>query len=711
MKDLVRPIVVVTGLWALAVAQPLLDALARAPEFFVAHRADTIDRMFVAAVLTLSGPMVSAALLVMVCALNRKLVEPAAALFVGATTAILAVQVAYRAGVTEWPATLAVVASTGGLAAFAWLKITAFRTYLGVLSPAALIVPLVFLLGPWRSDGADESRRSGDASARAVPVVIVVFDELSLVSLLDDAGQLNAVRFPNLAALAADGVWFRNATAVSGNTQWAMPAILTGRYPAARSTPTIADHPNTVFSLVGRNYRFEVFEAATSLCPRVLCGDTGPSRRERQVGMAADTVVVAGHTFLPPAARASLPDLTENWAGFAAADEDVGDIEGDPTDEEADTGTSGPRVIRARRSWQNRWHGARGADHVDAFEAFANGISRGDHRPTLYFIHTLATHQPTRWMPSGQRIPSRVTIPGRTKEKWTSVDWLVAQHHHGDIMQAMLADTLVGKVRARLTEAGMYDSALVIVTADHGISFLPGNNPRNFIGTNATEIMSVPLIVKAPAATPGVPRGAIDDTNAETVDILPTVARVLGIEPTWRVDGRSLIGGDPPHAQKQFFINAATMRETYDPDELRPIRDQLAKRQAEMFGLGKWPVFGVPGLLALAGRSVESFGDIRRTDDVRVVVEGRHELTNLNPDARNLPAQLMGRFDQTDAREAAEHVLAVALNGTVVATTRAWPGTLRWMAMLPPDALRAGKNDVEVFVVDASRNALLRPRQ
>ena len=32
-----------------------------------------------------------------------------------------------------------------------------------------------------------------------------VFDELSLVSLLDDAGKLNAARYPNFAALAADG--------------------------------------------------------------------------------------------------------------------------------------------------------------------------------------------------------------------------------------------------------------------------------------------------------------------------------------------------------------------------------------------------------------------------------------------------------------------------------------------------------------------------
>jgi hypothetical protein len=57
-------------------------------------------------------------------------------------------------------------------------------------------------------------------------------------------------------------------------------------------------------------------------------------------------------------------------------------------------------------------------------------------------------------------------------------------------------------------------------------------------------------------------------------------------------------------------------------------------------------------------------------------------------------------------------VLAIALNGTLVATTRAWPGGLRWMAMLPPDRLRAGPNDIAVFLVDSARpDVLLRPRQ
>ena len=712
LKDEVRPFIVLAGLWALAVSQPILDALGRAPEFFVAHRADTIDAVVVAVALTFVVPLALGLVVILSGVVNRKLVDPVTAVFVGALGAIIAVQVAYRLGVAGWIGTEIVAIVTAGALGIAWLRMSGFRTFLQVLSPAALIVPLVFLLGgSLGSSSASEANQAGaTASARATPVVIVVFDELSLVSLLDDAGKLNAARYPNLAALAADGVWFRNATAVSDYTRWALPPIVTGRYPAARSTPTPRDHPNTVFSLVGRSHRLEVSEAVTMLCPRQLCGETGTPRFERESAMAADIAVVAGHVFLPPSERASLPDLTQNWAGFAAADDAD---EGDSDDESEDQGKPRGRVIRATRNWQQRWHSARGTDHVRSAEAFIDGVSRDDIQPTLYFMHTLASHRPSRWLPSGQRIATLRSIPGLTDGKWTDQEWLVAQHHHADIMQAGLADTLVGRLRERLSSQGLYNDALVIVTADHGVSMRPGDRARNFSGDNAAEVLSVPLVVKLPESTAGIRRGTIDDVNAETIDVLPTVARVLGISAPWAVDGRSLLGGDPPRPEKKFFFNAATMTATFKPDELSARRDEAARRQADIFGLDKWPVFTLPGYRGLVGRDVASFGDIGRIDGVRVVVDGREALANVNPKARELPAQLVGRFVQPDtATVAARHVLAVALNGRIVATTRAWPGGFRWMAMLPPDALRAGPNKIDVFVVDPSRpGVLLRPRQ
>ena len=63
------------------------------------------------------------------------------------------------------------------------------------------------------------------------PVVMVVFDELPLTSLLDGRGRIDRFRYPNFAALAGDSTWYANATTVSDSTKLAIPSILDGRLP------------------------------------------------------------------------------------------------------------------------------------------------------------------------------------------------------------------------------------------------------------------------------------------------------------------------------------------------------------------------------------------------------------------------------------------------------------------------------------------------
>ena len=62
------------------------------------------------------------------------------AAFVGALGAILAVQVAYRLGVAGWIGTVFVAIVAAGGSAAAWLRLSGFRIFTLVLSPAALVV-------------------------------------------------------------------------------------------------------------------------------------------------------------------------------------------------------------------------------------------------------------------------------------------------------------------------------------------------------------------------------------------------------------------------------------------------------------------------------------------------------------------------------------------------------------------------------------------
>ncbi len=129
--------------------------------------------------------------------------------------------------------------------------------------------------------------------------MLVIFDELPLLSLLDANRQIDTVLYPNFSALASDGVWFRNATTVSDFTRWAVPSIVSGKYPRRSALPSAVDHPDTLFTLLGRTHRLEVSEPLTELCPPELCPrDAETSLGRRLAAIGRDLRVVYLHTIL-----------------------------------------------------------------------------------------------------------------------------------------------------------------------------------------------------------------------------------------------------------------------------------------------------------------------------------------------------------------------------------------------------------------------------
>jgi Sulfatase len=114
----------------------------------------------------------------------------------------------------------------------------------------------------------------GTAAAHrpTAPVVMVVFDEMPLVSLLDRHGRIDHVRYPNLAALAGASTWYPNATTVADSTKLAIPSILDGRTPRVGRPATFRGHPRNLFTMLHANgYTLHAQEEATSLCPYRGC--------------------------------------------------------------------------------------------------------------------------------------------------------------------------------------------------------------------------------------------------------------------------------------------------------------------------------------------------------------------------------------------------------------------------------------------------------
>ena len=133
---------------------------------------------------------------------------------------------------------------------------------------------------------------------------------------------------------------------------------------------------------------------------------------------------------------------------------------------------------------------------------------------------------------------------------------LVLQQRH--LLQVGFADHFIGDLIDRLQAQGIYDDTLIVVTADHGSSYLHGKRRRNANQGNEAAILSVPLIVKLPQQV----TGEVSDRNVETVDIVPTIADVLSIKVTHEVDGRSLLDASEPERIAKTFIrrNAERVR-------------------------------------------------------------------------------------------------------------------------------------------------------
>jgi arylsulfatase A-like enzyme/cytochrome c-type biogenesis protein CcmH/NrfG len=106
-------------------------------------------------------------------------------------------------------------------------------------------------------------------------------------------------------------------------------------------------------------------------------------------------------------------------------------------------------------------------------------------------------------------------------------------------------DAAIGKLLAQLKLRGLYDGALMAVTADHGESLGAHGEDTHGIFLY-DETIQVPLLIKMPlkmpvtAARAGTPAKRIEN-RVELTDILPTLLQEAGIDIPKEVQGASLL--------------------------------------------------------------------------------------------------------------------------------------------------------------------------
>lgn len=599
-------------LWAFAVAQPLFDLLGKNGEFFAARGSTRWDVVLFAVVLLLVPPAILTGVVALVPRSQTALVAALLALFV--------LQAIRSAGGPGW-LLVAIAVAIGAGAAIAYTRLAGVRLLLTVLAPAPLLFLGLFLLSSDASrltfSGTDKALAAG-AKAKA-PVLLVAFDELPVNSLRDSHGRIDFVRFPNFAALAAGSTWFANTSTVAEGTTHAVPAILTGRFPRADEFPVYTDHRQNLFTLLGGAADLHVVDNETHLCPPKLCPGLEGSFAGRMRGLAEDTGVVYLHQLLPDDLTGRIPSIANGWDNFLR---DAGKHD-DP--------------------------GAVPAGFLDSL--------RPGQPPALWYVHFMLPHSPWRYLPSGSRYSVRPAPGWGGDEVWNDNQAAVDQSWQRHMLQLGYADRVLGRLIARLRQTGLYDRALVVVTADHGVGFRAGEKRRPLSERNLEDIAYVPLLVKLPRQRDG----RVERAAARTIDIVPTIADAIGVRIPWRVDGRSLLAKSPAE-RNVVLIKDHGRRFVVPTAELEARRERALTRQLRLFGSGE-PV-----------STLYAVGPGR--EQVNHSIEGRPLQAQLDAiDLSGDIVQVSGRVPE------ATKAIAVVVAGRVVAVAPAAAG--RFWALVP----------------------------
>jgi hypothetical protein len=469
----------------------------------------------------------------------------------------------------------------------------------------------------------------GDAAAQKPNrpyAVLVVFDEFPSDTLLGPDRRIDAGRFPNFAALAGDATWFRDAATAYDSTTKAVPLILDGIRPHRGTSPTARDHPNSIFTALGRRgYRIVTAEEATALCPRRYC----------------------------PTERTQRPAIIPNLKGGRA----------------------------------------------ERFERFVRSIRPG-RRPTFWMKHALLPHGPWVYMPSGRRsrpegpelLPGMQTVPGFYD------DYLTRHNEQRYLLQLGFVDRLLGRLVARLKSQGMYDDTLIVVTADHGFAWQVGVTTRRSVSlSNVDELAPVPLFVKEP----GQKRGRVSDALARTLDVAPTIADALNVPLGYHADGRSAFSR-AVRARREVSLTKRDFSSIVriSPARWKARRRAIVRQRLRHLGSGDWTSLytSLGPNRGLIGQEVAS---TRSARDTRATISLSRSFASVRRSSGIVPCQIAGRIHGSGAQR--ERDLAIAVNGRIEAVGRSFhlkgESVESYSVMVPEDALREGRNTVEVLEV------------
>lgn len=169
-----------------------------------------------------------------------------------------------------------------------------------------------------------------------------------------------------------------------------------------------------------------------------------------------------------------------------------------------------------------------------AFKNLVEHASTSTER-TIHFSHILLPHRPWRFATDGrigkdmESDPRPSNTVDRRRDSYQSL-----------LRQLVATDALLLDFLNEMEQSANWNRTMLVVTSDHGMTFVPGESFRDEVNPNKPEtledIYRIPLFIKYPNQSSAV----LNDCPVSSVDILPTVLAVAEIPTKARFDGKDL---------------------------------------------------------------------------------------------------------------------------------------------------------------------------
>ncbi|MFT7688603.1 MAG: putative membrane protein (Fun14 family), partial [Candidatus Azotimanducaceae bacterium] len=189
------------SLSTLAFSLPLLSLLGAYPEFFTSHKIEAEHLLVFAFLVLFALPLILSLVIAFSSVINSRVTEVVQITFVFLLFVAISLPMINKFSFLSAEMGIGFALGLGIVFGWAYKKGEKLRSSLLLISPLILILPLSFLFNAGIQDLAFPKKWTMSGASKEIlptPIVMVIFDEFTINSVINRQGEVDKVLYPNL---------------------------------------------------------------------------------------------------------------------------------------------------------------------------------------------------------------------------------------------------------------------------------------------------------------------------------------------------------------------------------------------------------------------------------------------------------------------------------------------------------------------------------